>query len=632
MKQKRRTEQKPRTPVFEEFNEREKTGNVAPKGAEKNLKILGAIGLLSVLLVLGKSAVLFAKEGIFRNRIERTSTRIQMKFAPRGIIFDRTGEKLVRNVPVTDLVLYPNQAVASPETLAAEINKIFPERSAEEWAKAIAEGMASRGKAVLLSADIPHEKMIAVMAAAERLAGIAVENRATREYLAHPSLSHVLGYIGRISAEESEANPDYLLTEMLGKSGLEKVYEREMRGTHGVRKIEVDSAGVLIKDSGITDAVPGKNLLLSIDEKLQEKAAEVLERHAKEAGADKAAFAAIEPATGRVLAMVSYPWFDNNLMSRGLKQEDADKLFGDPRLPLLNRCVQGEYPPGSVFKLAVAAGALEAGVVGKNESFQSRGGIRIGEWFFPDWKAGGHGSTDLTKAIAESVNTYFYTIGGGFEGKRGLGIEGIREWSEKFGYGAKTGIDLTGERTGFLPDEEWKEKAKNEPWYIGDTYHASIGQGDILVTPLQVAELTATIANGGVRMSPRLASAYARDDGTEIMALPGGEEKRVMGAATAAAVAEGMRAGVTSGSSRALEALPVAAAGKTGTAQVGAGDETHAWFTGYAPYEKPSIAIAVLIEKGGGGDKVAVPAAKEILAWYFGPKVSEDIDNAQNAP
>jgi penicillin-binding protein 2 len=277
------------------------------------------------------------------------------------------------------------------------------------------------------------------------------------------------------------------------------------------------------------------------------------------------------------------------------------------------RAVAGEYPSGSTFKPFVAYAALSEGLVDAHSSFVSTGGVRIGQWFFPDWKAGGHGVTDVRKAIAESVNTYFYIIGGGYNDFTGLGVKRIREYAEKFGFGSKMGVDLPSEAPGFLPSKDWKQEAKGERWYVGDTYNLAIGQGDVLVSPLQMATATAKVANGGKDITPRVVEEI---DG-EPTAPPSVPDIEDLDERAMQIVREGMRRTVTVGSARYLQTVPTPVAGKTGTAQTPGDKPTHAWFTGFGPYEDPNITLAVLVENGGGGSEVAVPLARDIFNWWF---------------
>lgn len=269
----------------------------------------------------------------------------------------------------------------------------------------------------------------------------------------------------------------------------------------------------------------------------------------------------------------------------------------------------------------MAAAALEEGVITEKTSFLSSGGLRIGQWFFPDWKAGGHGTTNVKKAIAESVNTFFYIIGGGFQDFIGLGIERIVKYEKMFGLGAQTGVDLPGEASGFLPSKEWKERVKNESWYIGDTYHASIGQGDVTATPLQIAVFTSFFANGGKIYRPHFVKEILDSKDNLVKEIKEDPIKEgFISDYNVKVVREGMRQTVTAGSARSLSLLPVEVAGKTGTAQWSSKKDPHAWFIGFAPYNDPQISFTILVEEGKEGSSVAVPIARQFLEWYFGER------------
>jgi penicillin-binding protein 2 len=283
--------------------------------------------------------------------------------------------------------------------------------------------------------------------------------------------------------------------------------------------------------------------------------------------------------------------------------------------PLFNRVAGGSYPPGSTIKPLLAAAGLAEGIISPETSWLSTGGIRVGQWFFPDWKAGGHGATDVKKALAESVNTFFYRLVGGDEGQSGLGPETAGEYLRAFSWGEITGIDLPGEVVGLVPTPAWKEETKHERWYVGDTYHLAIGQGDVLASPLQIAVATAAIANGGNVPTPFLVERQRTFAGNDVSHSP---QLRSMPVAEQhlQTVREGMRQAVTAGSARRLLSLPISVAGKTGTSQFGGGDETHAWFTSFGPYEKPDLVVTVLLERAGGGEEAAVPIAEQIWRWW----------------
>jgi len=399
---------------------------------------------------------------------------------------------------------------------------------------------------------------------------------------------------------------------------LEHSWEKELKGSPGRKNIEVDALGRQKKIINENPAQDGYNLQLSLDYQLQKKIEEIAIKNLEIAKLRRASIIAIDPRNGEILALVSLPAYNNNLFAQGISQADYSSFANDPDRPLFNRSVSGEFPSGSTIKPIFSAGALQEGIITPVTSFLSNGGIRIGQWFFPDWRSGGHGQTDVRKAIAESVNTFFYYIGGGYGDFRGLGLDGLVKYAELFGLGETSGIDLPGERSGFVPTEEWKKEVKNEPWYIGDTYHFAIGQGDVLVTPLQVANYTAALANGGTLYKPHVVAKILGSDNQVIRKIePEIIRQEIVDEDYMRVVQEGMRQAVTSGSARSLAALPVEIAGKTGTAQWSSTKEPHAWFIGFAPFDNPEIALAILVEEGTGGDIMATPIAKDIFSWYF---------------
>jgi len=399
---------------------------------------------------------------------------------------------------------------------------------------------------------------------------------------------------------------------------LEYSWEKELKGINGHKNIEVDAFGRRKKVVSELEPVAGYNLKLSLDLDLQRQAEIVTKSWLLKTKTSRAAVIAMDPRNGHILALVSLPAYNNNLFARGLSQEEYDVFLNDENHPLFNRAISGELPSGSTIKPVVAAAALQEKIISENTSFLSVGGIYIGQWFFPDWKAGGHGLTDVRKALAESVNTFFYYIGGGYQDFVGFGVDRLVTYMRLFGFGEKTGIDLNGESAGFVPTPSWKEETKNEAWYIGDTYHIAIGQGDILVTPLQVANFTAAIANGGTLYRPSLVQSLLAENNQKIKDIsPEIIRRDFIDPYNLQVVREGMRQTVTAGSARSLRVLPVSVAGKTGTAQWSSTKENHAWFTGFAPYENPEIVITVLVEEGREGSEVSVPIAQEILNWYF---------------
>lgn len=370
--------------------------------------------------------------------------------------------------------------------------------------------------------------------------------------------------------------------------------------------------------------VSGLNLKLNMDAGLQKKIYdEIAAESEKLSGRFKkdglmAAAAAIDPRNGGVLAMISLPSYDNNLFAKGISAKDYNSLINNPNSPLLNRAIAGNYPPGSTIKPLIASAALNEKIITSSKIINTHGYINIGNYIFPDWK--NHGSINIIDAIAQSSDVFFYTIGGGYEDIKGLGIDKIKKYANLFNLGEKTGIDLAGESAGLIPDEGWKKATKKEEWYIGDEYHASIGQGDVLATPLQLANYIATIANGGILYKPQIVDSMIDGQGRIVEDIaPVMVRKDFIDAKNLKIVQEGMRAAITRGTGRILNNLAVTSAGKTGTAQFGPNKDLHSWFVVYAPYENPVIAMAILVEGGGEGNELAVPIAKNVLEWYFSP-------------
>ncbi|OHA08741.1 MAG: hypothetical protein A3B37_02730 [Candidatus Sungbacteria bacterium RIFCSPLOWO2_01_FULL_59_16] len=413
--------------------------------------------------------------------------------------------------------------------------------------------------------------------------------------------------------------------DVIGKAGLEAQYEEILAGRAGEKLIEVDAGGAAIRERFIMKSDPGQSVMLELDAGLQRFAAATLERHLRALGKRAGAVVAMDPRDGAVRALVSYPSFDSNIFGRSVPRKDFERLKGDPAHPFFNRAVSGGYPSGSTIKPLLAVAALEEGVIEAEREIYDPGYLSVPNPYdpehptiFKDWKE--LGIVDMRRAIALSANVYFYTIGGGYRDIRGLGIERIKRWLERFGWGRALGIDLPAEYAGLVPDPELKKaiRPKDPVWRLGDTYITAIGQGDVQATPLQLAASIAAIANGGTLWKPRLASAVVGLDGETVREFRSEFIGRdIARAESLTVVREGMRQAVTAGSAAALADLPFAVAGKTGTAQTGAYGKNHGWFVGFAPSETPELVIAVLVEEGTGGSTDAVPIAKEVLYYYF---------------
>jgi len=569
----------------------------------------------------------------YRQEAEGNRIRIFGISAPRGIIYDRDDNLLVRNIPSFQAVFVPADLPKAEEeriALIAELSEILDQDPSVIYEVFTSADQASR-EAEILMRNLARDRALILDTKLSSLPGINLLKVPTREYLGGDLLSHILGYTGKISPTEYQERKDknYFLTDQIGKQGVESSYEEELRGKSGREIVEVDSRGRIEKILGLQSPQSGKSLKLALDLELQKKLYEEMMLALDQSDSEKGSAIALDPETGRILALVSIPVYNNNLFAQGISQSDFNKLTEDPNKPLFHRPLSGEYPPGSTIKPLIAVAALEENVIGPGSSFNCSGSLVYygwagTVWHFPDWKA--HGPTNVRKAIAESCDVFFYIVGGGSEahGISGLGIARIKDWARYFGLDSVLGVDLPGEASGLIPDLKWKQEVKGEDWYIGDTYHAAIGQGDILTTPLQITTYVASIANRGILYRPKIGYKIIDElTGMEREIKPEIIRRDFVEPGNLKIVRQGMREAVIYGSARGLASLPIEVAGKTGTAQFAAqGDRTHAWFTCFAPFERPEIVLTVLIEGGGDGDKVAVPVAENVLNWYF----SEDND------
>ena len=585
---------------------------------EKKLKIFLVFLVLGLAVLLGKSFYLqLIKGNYYFSLAEENRIRAKYVKAQRGVFYDDSGEVLVRNISGFSLFITSSDLPREGEARKSVLEKVAAiiGLSLKEIEDKISDYRYYFQPIAVLS-GIDYEKAMILKIASVDLPGVALEVDTWRQYLAGESFSHLLGYVGRINAEEYEDNKDqYLLSDNIGKIGLEKSYEKYLRGEHGKKLIEVDALGREKKIIARSDFVPGRDLVLAVNSDLQKKVFEILSAKLQKRKA--AAIIISNPQNGEILALVDYPGYDNNLFATGISQAEYSKLIENEKNPLFTRSLSGEYPSGSTIKMAIASAALQEGIITKNTTISSVGGIWVSQWFFPDWQEGGHGATNVIKAIAQSVNTYFYYIGGGYGDFKGLGIDLLVKYLQLFGFGQKLGIDLPGEKDGFVPTQAWKETVKKELWYIGDTYHLAIGQGDFLATPLQINAYTAATANGGILYKPHLIKEIISADGQREAIMPEVIRRDFISKENINIVKEGMRETVVSGSAGSLNALPVKVAGKTGTAQWNTTKENHAWFTGFAPYDNPNFAITVLVEEGGEGSSIAVPIAREIMSYWF---------------
>ncbi|MBU2025152.1 MAG: penicillin-binding protein 2 [Patescibacteria group bacterium] len=620
-----------------DFGEIEISDAVAHGGDHEKRKIEEPVGLVNIRRFLGvimaavaiiavRTAYLQMARGAYylreaeKNRVSKAVIK-----APRGMIEDRRGEKLVENVASFDAVIVPaflpdkrwekEQFLKECFSLAGwkddQVLKTL--ETMEEQAE------PDSFKPVLVKENISREEAVAIELIQDKCPGFTTDKTAIREYVNPFVFAHILGYTGKVQKQDLEKDSDYLMTDSVGRTGVEEYWEKELKGEHGYNYVEVNSTGKVLRK--LEEELPrtGSKLALGIDKGLQEKLYWELARFMEEKeGVRKAAAVMIDPGSGALRALVSFPSYNNNLFSKGIKKEDYERLINDPAKPLLNRVVGGEYAPGSTIKPVIGVAALQEGVVDSQTVFDCPGALVIGQWRFGDWKV--HGANiNLEKAIAQSCDVYFYTVGGGYGAQTGLGMQKMKQYEELFGLNQKTGVDLAGEQAGFIPTPEWKEENRGERWYIGNTYHASIGQGDLSVTPIQIANATAAIANGGILYKPHLVSEVINGQNGEVIKNFDGQVIRrdFVDRGYIEKVRSAMRQTVVSGTAQSLKELGHDICGKTGTAQIGGTENTHSWFVGFAPYDNPEIVIAVLVEEGGESTDAAVPVAKEVLKYYF---------------
>jgi penicillin-binding protein 2 len=471
--------------------------------------------------------------------------------------------------------------------------------------------------------NVPKDQALVLISQQDQIPGFEIQKNPIRDYKDAESFSHLIGYTGKITGQEltDRKGQGYLLYDFIGKTGIEVEYEEYLKGLSGKKQVEIDVQGNYKKDLGEVAAIPGNNVSLKVDAGLQKVLYDSLLKHATISRSRKAAAVAQNPKTGEVLALVSLPGFDTNQFAQGISSEDYSRIINDPDIPLLNRVIGGTYPPGSTIKPALGIAALTEGVVTPQTRILDDGVIRIGVFTYYGYDRSGLGLMNIYSAIARSSDIYFYTVGGGNPKNdiQGMGPDKLAEWYRKFNLGSLTAIDLPSEKDGLVPDPEWKLKTRNERWFLGNTYHYSIGQGDLLVTPLQLNTLIGSIANGGRIMQPYILNQVTDFSGEIIdKSEPKIVKENFLDPEYLKIVQDAMRQTVTSGSGIRLNSLPIAVAGKTGTAQFSSRDPnlTHAWFTSYAPFEDPEIVLTILVEGGGEGSSTAAPVAKEVYQWW----------------
>lgn len=571
--------------------------------------IFGGAKVAAVSLLLGRLYYLqFIRASEFKTLAEDNRVKLQLIPPERGFILDRHGEELAINQKNFRLLIEVTHVGEMEKTLL-EAGK-YVELSKAKIDQVLHEARRVRVSPPLLVREhLDWEEVVKLEFHAPDLPGITIDNGLVRHYPLMEKSAHLLGYVGLVSEEDLDGQPLLRLPGFrIGKNGVEKSLEDQLRGTAGVKHLEVNVHGLPVRELSTRPAIAGENVKLSIDRRIQDFAAE---RLAGESGA----VVVMDLTNGEVLALVSVPGYDPDHFSMGIKPDYWKKLHDDKKHPLINKAIAGIYPPGSTFKMVTGLAGLEAGVITPHSSVFCPGHFFLGSHRFNCWKPEGHGTMDLRSAIAHSCDTYFYTVA------QRAGIEPIASMARRLGLGAPTGIRLPGEKGALVPDKNWKRKRYNQPWQGGDTVNVGIGQGYILATPMQLAVMTARLASGK-EVTPRLLPATETEEAAVLKIDP----------EHLAVVREGMNwvvntPGGTAYGKRIADPR-FAMAGKTGTSQVrkitvrGRDQASlpweyrhHALFVCFAPLEKPRFACSVLVEHGGGGSAAAAPVARDIMLF-----------------
>ena len=589
----------------------------------KKLKIIIALLLIIFFLLLVRLFYLQVIQGEeLKQRSENNSVRFRKIQPLRGLIMDRNGLVLVDNRPSFDVLYMPHKG-KDHEAVIERLKNIYKSRSLELSYDQPFPQNVKLYQPVKLEKNVSMEKVAIVETNALSLPGVYVDVSPVRLYLDGEIMASVIGYTGEISKEELEkTNDEHASGDILGKQGVEKYFDAYMRGRRGAELVEVNVHEKEIKNLGRIDPISGYNVVLTIDADLQKAAWQAF------AGKPGAAVA-LDTRDGSVLAMVSSPAFDPNLFNSGISYELWDKMQNNPLNPLSNKAISGQYPPGSTYKLIIAAAALEEGIITPEQKIFCNGSFELGNRTYRCWRKKGHGYVDLHRAIVESCDVYFYTVG------KMLGVDKIAQYAKLFGFGEATGIDLPHERSGLIPTKDWKMARTKEIWQVGETVSISIGQGFNLVTPLQLANAYSALANGGTLWRPHLIKRIELTDGSiykEFLPEKKGElglSKKTLDILDRALWGVVNEPGGTGSAARRLNSD---VCGKTGTSQVvglpesdkarrekkiSAFQRDHALFVCFAPLKSPEIAIAVILENSGHGGSVAAPIARKILDAYF---------------
>lgn len=589
------------------------------------LAVLRVVIVAVFLVLAGQLWRLQIVEGArFQRKAEANRLRLQPVAPLRGVIYDRNRELLVRNVPSFSAAVTPADITEEQEKeLAPRLEAILGVPASE-----ISRLITERRTAQLVFDPVPiktglsRDEAFLLEEHRSELPGVQVLVEPVRSYLTGADTAVMLGFMGRINAEEYTALKDqgYGVNDKVGKMGVEYSYEGLLRGKPGLEQVEVDVNGRTVQVLESRPPEPGGNLVLSIDVNLQREATRILGDTLGPTRSQYAVAAMMDVNTGELLAMVSLPTYDNNVFSAPDNEDEVAELLLDPRKPMLNYAISGQYPPGSIFKTVTGTAALQEGVATPATRIFSPGVIYLMGWPFYDWAA--LGSLDFYRGLAMSSDVYFYYLAGGYSNFEGLGPDRLARYARDYGMGELTGIDLPGEVAGNVPDSAWKERELEEPWRQGDSYNYGIGQGYLTATPLEMLRVVAAIANGGKVLQPRVLHEVVDSKGQPIM-VPEPKVLRQVNVSqqNLAIMRDAMRQTVATGTATTAKVPGVEVAGKTGTAEffklAGTRDHlAHGWFFAFAPYEKPEVAIIVFQQQGNGA-MTAAPVASKILRYYF---------------
>lgn len=598
-----------------------------PEPAEFRQKIKIVVVLILIvltLLIVRLWYLQIIKGDDLKQRSENNSIRFRKITPLRGLIMDRNRHVIVDNRPSFDVLYMPSRG-KRPDLLIEKLKNLYGRRSLEFSSDQTLSRQIKPYLSVKLEKNVSMEKVALVEANALDLPGIYIDVSPVRLYLDGETIAPIIGYTGEVSKEELEKNSEYASGDITGKHGLEKFLDAYIRGKQGAELVEVNAYGKEIKNLGRIDPVSGYNIILNIDADLQKSAWDAFEGR-------PGAAAVLDPRNGAVLAMVSSPSFDPNLFNSGFSGEQWSSIANNPLNPLSNRVISGQYPPGSTYKLIVAAAALEEGIITPDTKYTCDGSYTFGNRIFRCWQKNGHGQISLHRAIVESCDVYFYNVG------RLLGVDKIAHYAKLFGLGRVSGIDLPNEKNGLIPTKQWKLEKMKQSWQQGETISISIGQGFDLVTPLQLACAYSAFANGGTLWKPRLVKSIETVDGKiykEFAPEKRGElplKKETIDFLSRALWGVVNEPG---GTAKAARRPNADVCGKTGTSQVVGlpqGDKArrekkisalqrdHALFVCFAPLTNPEIAISVIVENAGHGGSIAAPIARKILDAYFDGK------------